>query len=157
ATALQSLAEVAAIAPLERRNVMLLNDQGNWETSVVGTTPAYLAVRGWHLAKGSCFSADDVEAATKVTGLGATTARQLFGDVDPVGQVVRVKNVPVTVVGVLGETGGPDDDTALVPLSTFQTKVGGASAGHVFGGVFVIRPRDGATSERIRALLRDRH
>ena len=158
ATALQGLAQVATIAPLERVRVTLATDQNIWTTSIVGTTPSYLDVRGWRVAKGAPFSADDMGAAAKVVVLGPSTAKQLFGDADPIGQSVRLKNVPMTVVGVLGETGSPDDDdTALVPLSTFQRKVGGSSYGHVFGGLFVILPRDGATSEPIRALLRDRH
>lgn len=158
ATALQGLVEVATIAPVERATVTLATARNVWATSVVGTTPTYLDVRGWHVAKGAPFSAGDMDAATKVVVLGPATARQLFGDADPVGRSIRLKDVSMTVVGVLGETGSPDDDdTALVPLSTFQRKVGGSSSGPVFGGLFVILPREGATSEPIRALLRDRH
>jgi putative ABC transport system permease protein len=155
ATALQGVAEVAAVAPLERTNAPLATEASTWNTSVVGTTPSYLDVRGWRVAKGAPFSQADLGQAAKVVVLGPTTARQLFGDADPVGQTVRLRTVSMTVVGVLGDTGEPDtDDTALVPLSTFQRKVAGDNR---FGGLFLILLHDGATSEPIRALLRVRH
>lgn len=155
AAALQGIPEVAALAPLERKTEFLTAADTAWNTNVVGTTPSYLDVRGWRLAKGVPLSQEDLDRAANVVILGKTTAASLFADSDPIGQTVRLKNVAITVVGVLAATGDPnDDDTAIVPLSTFQRKLAFDAR---FTGLFLVLLRDGATSEPIRSLLRDRH
>jgi putative ABC transport system permease protein len=155
ATALQGIAEVAALAPVERKTEFLTTTASSWNTDVVGTTPSYLEVRGWRLAKGVPLSQEDLDRAANVVILGPTTATNLFGGSDPIGQAVRLKSAAITVVGVLAATGDPNtDDTAIVPLSTFHRKVAGGAR---FTGRCLILLRDGATSDPIRSLLRDRH
>jgi putative ABC transport system permease protein len=103
----------------------------NWTTSVDGVNEEYLEVRDWPLAEGRNFTDTELRSAAKVTILGATTARELFGTAPVIGEQIRIMNVPFTVIGLLtvkGQTGfGTDqDDTALVPLSTARRRLFGA-------------------------------
>jgi putative ABC transport system permease protein len=124
--------DIAAVAPTSSSSESLTAGTQNWTTTVVGTTPDWLSVRGRTLASGSFFSAsDDVAAAADVV-LGSTTAEELFGFTDVVGQSVTIAGKPFTVVGVLapnGSTGSSNnDDTAVIPLSTAQQRVFGGSS-----------------------------
>jgi putative ABC transport system permease protein len=137
----------------------------NWSTIVNGTTPEVLDIRDWPLSSGRCFTQQDIDGATKVCLLGKTVVENLFGGIDPVGQVVRIKKVPFTVVGVLSSKGqstwGQDqDDTIFVPLTTAQKRLFGMQFP---GMVRVIAVQTtgpevmGAAEEQITDLLRQRH
>ncbi len=107
-----------------------MSDEQNWTTSVNGTTPEYFRIRNWKAVGGRLLVDRDVEASTKVVVLGQTVVDKLYGAVDPVGQTVRIKNIPFEVVGVLEKKGqspsGQDyDDCVFIPQSTFQTKIQG--------------------------------
>ncbi len=157
---------VRAAAAALRTNASVSSEDQNWTTSVTGTSPEYFQVRNWAAASGALFSAADVEGSAKVVLLGNTVVEKLYGaNYDPVGEFVRIKNVPFAVVGVLAAKGqsptGQDyDDAAFVPLSTYQSKIQGGLQKYIGGVVFV-----GATSSaeimraerQITALLRDRH
>jgi putative ABC transport system permease protein len=102
----------------------------NWSTIINGTTPEVLIIRDWPLASGRPFSLQDIDGATKVCLLGRTVADNLFGGIDPIGQIIRIKNVPFTVIGVLTPKGqstwGQDqDDVIFVPLTTAQKRLFG--------------------------------
>ncbi|MGD0917488.1 MAG: ABC transporter permease [Thermodesulfobacteriota bacterium] len=102
----------------------------NWSTVISGTTPEVLDIREWPLSSGRPFAQQDVDGATKVCLLGQTVVDNLFGGIDPIGQVIRIKNVPFTVIGVLASKGqstmGQDqDDTIIVPLTTAQKRLFG--------------------------------
>ncbi|OGP65394.1 MAG: multidrug ABC transporter substrate-binding protein [Deltaproteobacteria bacterium RBG_13_47_9] len=102
----------------------------NWSTVVNGSTPEIFEIRDWSLSSGRPFTQQDVDGAAKVCLLGRTVAENLFGGMDPIGQVVRIKKVPFTVIGVLNPKGqstwGQDqDDTAFVPISTAQKRLFG--------------------------------
>lgn len=102
----------------------------NWSTIIIGTTPEVLDIRGWPVAAGRPFAQQDVDGATKVCLLGNTVAENLFGGIDPVGQIVRIKKVPFTVVGLLTPKGqstwGQDqDDFIFVPLTIAQKQLFG--------------------------------
>jgi putative ABC transport system permease protein len=102
----------------------------NWSTGVYGVTPGILFVRDWPLAEGRIFTDQEVKNAAKVCVLGQTVLRNLFGGMDSLGQVIRIKKLPFTVIGVLSDKGqslmGQDqDDTILIPLSTAQRKIFG--------------------------------
>src|SRR5207247_3511193 len=93
-----------------------------------GVTADYFEARDWPVEVGRPVLQEDVDGATKVALLGQTTALNLFGDADPIGQIIRIKKVPFTVVGLLSRKGqsswGQDqDDVILIPLSTAKTKV----------------------------------
>jgi putative ABC transport system permease protein len=123
---------VAAISPEVRTGAQIMAGNNNWSTSIMGESPDYLAIRQWDLADGTMFTEADVRAAAKVCVLGKTTADKLFPDDDPVGKNIRIKNVPVKVLGVLRSKGvsmfGSDqDDTVLVPYTTAMKRFAGVN------------------------------
>ena len=144
-----------------------MNGNNNWATSIQGTTPDYLTIRNQPVAQGNPFTVDDVNSAAKVALLGWTVAQNLFGGADPVGQTIRIKNVPFLVDGVLSAkgqtpTGQDQDDLILVPISTAKRNVTGASqanAGAV-GSIMVQAAGPGAIDQaqsEVEELLRQRH
>ncbi len=113
---------IEAAAPTMRGGAQIVYGNLNWATSVQGVTPEYFTARDWQVVSGRPLTQEDVDGATKSVLLGQTVTFNLFGDSDPVGQVIRIKNVPFNVVGVLdrkGQTtyGQDQDDTVLIPLS----------------------------------------
>ena len=106
--------DVAAVAPIVSRGSQVVYGNQNWFTSVNGTSPEYLDVRSWDIAKGNMFTDDDVTAGTKVCVLGQTVVDNLFPDEEPVGAIIRIGNVPFTVVGVLTVKGSDQDDIILI-------------------------------------------
>jgi len=158
---------VAAVAPGVRGGAQVTFGNSNWATSIVGTTPDYLTIRQQSVALGSSFTSDDENSAAKVALLGQTVAQNLFGEADPTGQTIRIKNVPFTVDGVLSPkgqspTGQDQDDLVLVPLSTAKRNVVGASQANAgsIGSIMVQAVNAGAMDEaqrELEALLRQRH
>jgi putative ABC transport system permease protein len=133
--------DVQAVAPTTSSSQSLTAGTANWTTSVVGTTPSWLSVRSRTLSYGSFFTAaDNASAATNVV-LGSTTAEQLFGFDDVVGQTVTIAGKPFTVVGVLapnGSTGGSNnDDTAVIPLATAQQRVSGGTSRTTVSTIYI--------------------
>jgi putative ABC transport system permease protein len=155
------------VAPTVRGGAQLMFGNSNWATSIQGTTPDYLAIRDLSVANGRAFTDQDVESAAKVALLGPTVAKNLFGDGDPVGQVIRIKNAPFTVSGVLAAkgqspTGQDQDDVVIVPISTAKREVTGASRANArsVGSLMVQAASANLMDEaqiEIGALLRQRH
>jgi putative ABC transport system permease protein len=121
---------VLDVAPTFNGNAQVVFGNQNWSTGIVGSTPGILTVRDWSLSAGRTFTDQDVRNATKVCILGQTVVDSLFGGMDPVGQIIRIKKVPFTVLGVLVKKGQSDhgqdqDDTIIVPLTTAQKKIFG--------------------------------
>jgi putative ABC transport system permease protein len=139
----------------------------NWSTAVQGTTSDYLLIRDWDLAAGRFFTSEDVDGATKVVVLGETVKENLFGGSDPIGQIIRVKKVPFTVIGLLARKGqstwGQDqDDVILIPLSTAKKRVLGVSQANArFVGVIQVKVAApellSDVQGQILDLLRQRH
>ena len=160
------LSAVRYAVPYLRTTASVVSEDANWTTSVGGTGPDYFAIRNWPAAKGTLFTPSDVDASTKVIVLGQTVADQLFGPgVDPIGQQVRVLNVPFQVIGVLTPKGqssfGQDfDDVVLVPHTTYRAKIQGGLKNLLSGTIQVSATGPQTTTQaenQIRALLRDRH
>ena len=112
-------------APVHQGITQVVFGNQNWSTITFASTPEALLIRDWPVAKGRAFTQSDLEGAAKICLLGQTVVENLFGDIDPVGQVVRVRQFPFTVVGVLsvkGQTtwGQDQDDVVYVPLTTGQ-------------------------------------
>jgi putative ABC transport system permease protein len=133
ADAITGLDGVKAVAPVSMGSAQVIFGSNNWATSILGTTSDYLEVRSWHLADGNTFSESDMRSATRVALIGNTVVENLFGDIDPVGKTIRIRQAPFVVLGVLEAKGqsldGRDqDDTIIIPLTTAQRKV--------FGGQF---------------------
>jgi putative ABC transport system permease protein len=136
---------------------------GNWNTQIQGASQELAAIRSWPMQFGSFFSEDDVTAAHKVAVLGSVVRDQLFGvGADPTGEIVRIKNQPFQVIGVLTSKGqaamGQDqDDTVLLPYTTVQKKLMGVQ--HVTA--ITVSAENGVPldtmTEQISALLRTRH
>src|SRR5262249_4754360 len=157
---------VSSAAPqLQTRNQVVSEDQ-NWFTQIIGTSPDFFAIRNWKTSMGSPFAAAEYEGGAKVAVLGQTVVDNLFGPgQNPVGQAVRIKNVPFQVVGVLAKKGqspfGQDyDDTVIVPASTFAAKIQGGLQKYLSGQVLVSAVSSESTQsaeDQIRSLLRDRH
>jgi putative ABC transport system permease protein len=121
---------VSDVAPMLNGTAQVISGHLNWSTGVIGTTPSYLVVRNWDLSEGRSFTVQDVKSATKVCLLGQVVVDNLFGDQSPVGQTIRIMNVPFTVLGVLSPKGqdarGHDqDDAIIVPVTTAQKKLFG--------------------------------
>ncbi len=158
----------AMAAPALRGTAQLIWGNTNWSTVIFGVTPDYLEVRQWELNSGRAFDATDMAGATKVCMIGQTVARQLFGGADPLGQSIRVRRVPFTVIGVLEAKGqsmmGHDqDDLVLMPITTARKRVLGAAnpAKQRSVGTIWVKVAEGydmkAAEEQVRALLRQRH
>jgi putative ABC transport system permease protein len=159
--------DVEAASPTVRGGAQVVFGNNNWATQIQGVVPDYLRIRDYTLSEGRPFTDSDVDGATKVALLGQTVVDNLFGGVDPVGQVFRIKNVPFTVLGVLSPKGqsfgGQDqDDVILLPISTAKKKVlgeGQANARSV--GMIMVQARSdkamNAAQEEVTALLRQRH
>ena len=158
---------VQASAPSVRGTAQVVYGNLNWATVIQGVTPDYFEARDWPVTDGRAVNPEDVEGATKIALLGQTTALNLFGESEPLGQIIRIKKVPFTVVAVLSRKGqnswGQDqDDVILIPISTAKKKVLGVSKTNprAVGSISIkIRPdEDMAEAEnQIRALLRQRH
>jgi putative ABC transport system permease protein len=159
--------EVMVAAPSVYGTYQVVAGNTNWSTRAVGATNDYLTAREWPLLSGRGFDTADMAGSAKVMLIGQTVARELFGDEDPIDRVVRVKGVPITVIGVLARKGqnsqGEDqDDTLIVPISTFRNRLAGWLAGpqrRVY--VVSVKVNEGASlvsaEEGIRSLLRQRH
>ena len=127
--------DIARVAPVVTGSQSLTAGTTNWTTNVVGTTPDWLPVRARTLTQGRFFSAAELNDAAAVTVLGSTTATELFGGRDALGQSVTINGTAFTVIGLLNTAGSStttdDDDQALVPQTTYSSRV--ASSGNATG------------------------
>ncbi len=162
----REIPEVQVAAPASRTAAQVVAGNTNWSTSIMGTSNDYLEARDWPLAQGRLFEAAEMQGSAKVALIGQTVAAQLFGDADPLDQVIRVKKVPVTIVGVLEKKGqnsmGQDqDDLVVVPISTFRNRIQGGSAGKLKRiGSISVKVREGQSmkvaEDSIKELMRQR-
>jgi len=157
---------VRYVAPRLHATGQVVSDDRNWATLITGTTPEFFEIRNWPIRMGARITPEDVDAGAKTTVLGQTVAERLFGaSADPVGQIVRIQNVPFQVVGVAerkGQSpGGSDyDDVVYVPVSTFLAKIQGGLQTFIAGTIMVEVTSDEQTAAvqgRIANLLRNRH
>ena len=134
----------------------------NWFTRIYGESADYFDLRQWPLTSGASFTAQDVRSANKVCVIGRTTAAQIFGNDDPVGQILRIKNVPFIITGVLSAKGlstqGTDqDDVVVMPYTSAMKRVAGGNTLRNIN-VQIARSQDlSAAQQQIIALLRQRH
>ena len=157
---------VADAVPLVGTAAQVMAEGQNWNTSVQGTGAPFFAMRGWEIGRGAFFTDEDVARGAKVAVIGQTVVENLFGPwSDPVGQILRVQNVPFEIVGVTADKGpspfGSDqDDVVFLPVTTFRARVQGGLNQFIDGNVLVAAAPGVATAElevRIEALLRERH
>ena len=163
--AVREAANVRNVAPLMQTRAQLGAEGQNWNSSAQGTTSEYFTIRNWPVVNGSLFGPDEEASGAKVAVLGKTVVDNLFGPyVDPVGQVVRINNVPFEVIGVLkskGQSafGSDNDDVIIVPSSTYGAKLSGGLQKFIQGQVYVgtLPDRTSEAETEIRELIRRRH
>ncbi len=158
---------VLAAGPGMRGTAQVVHGNLNWSTVVFGVTPEWLVAREWRIARGRMLDDNDLRSGAKVALVGQTVADMLFGGTDPTGQVIRVKNVPFEVVGLLAAkgqsfSGNDQDDIVLLPISTARSRVlGGGPGRQRTVGHISVKMADGVdmtqAEARVRQLLRQRH
>ena len=152
-------------APVLEETAQIVYGNANWSTSVTGTDNSNFLIKDWNLDYGRLFSEADVKNAGKVTILGQTVVKELFGDVDPIGKTIRIKGFPFQVIGVLERRGqssnGMDqDDAVFIPITTAQKKVMGIKFPDQVKFIMLQAVDSQSTytaQEDIRLLLRQRH
>jgi putative ABC transport system permease protein len=153
---------VARAAWQVRSGGQVIYGNQNWSTAVIGTTEDYFAIRDWVIGSGAAFTDSDVRNGAKVAVIGATVAENLFGDADPVGEVIRIKDLPFRVVGVLQKKGGSamgqdQDDLVVLPGTTVQRKFLNTTS----IGIIMVSARSAEAInpaiQEVSSLLRQRH
>ncbi|MCK6449539.1 MAG: ABC transporter permease [Alphaproteobacteria bacterium] len=163
----REIGAVQLAIPVVRGTAQIVAAGLNWSTTVHGTSDTFLEARDWTLSGGRNFTPEEMSGAAKVALIGETVAINLFPEGGAVGQEIRIKNVPFTVIGQLARKGqnmaGQDqDDTILIPLMTAKRRVLGTSQANARAvGSMLVKIRDGEdmkeAEEQIRGLLRQRH
>ena len=163
----QQVRHTAAVTPVVQLRSQVISPHDNWQTSVVGASPAYTYIRSWDLQAGSFFSDTDVAMSAKVAVLGTTVAANLFpGQADVVGETIEIRNVPFRVIGVLvshghNQMGMDQDDSIVVPYSALLQRLSTSRNGpNVVGALLVSIDEEKNITQAIAdvgALLRVRH
>ncbi len=149
-------------APSLQSKQQIVYGNQNWNTSVTGTTPNYFDIRSWPVVKGSVFSDEEVDLAANVCVIGATVAKILFVDEDPIGKTMRIGNLPFRVDGVLvskgqSSVGQDQDDVIFAPYTTVQRKIQGITWLQTINASAVSQEASLAAVAPISSLLRERH
>jgi len=153
---------IATAAPGTTATAQVVFGNDNWNTRITGTEPQFFDIKVWTFQEGSPFSEADVESANNVAVIGETVRKNLFGATDPLGQTIRVNNLPFKVVGVLdlkgtSPMGDDQDDTIVMPVTTVQKKMNGQTWLRWIMVSAVSREASYAAQKQITAVLRDRH
>jgi putative ABC transport system permease protein len=156
------IALIKAVSPNVDDHVQVIYGNQNWFTAYRGVSPEFFDIKRWYVDLGSAFSSEDVERAADVCVIGATIREQLFGVEDPIGKVIRVKNLPCKVIGVLHAKGlsmsGQDqDDTIIMPYTTAQKKMKGNAWLDDILCSAVSQDSVKLAGQEAAAILRDRH
>ncbi|MCA0423082.1 MAG: ABC transporter permease [Proteobacteria bacterium] len=164
---IRQVPSVQVAAPVVRGGVQIVAGASNWSTAAMGVTSGYFEAREWPVETGRDFSTDESTRGGQVALLGQTVARNLFGSDNPVGESIRVRNVPFEVIGVMdkkGQTvfGSDQDDVIFLPLMTARQRVIGTNRAKTRSvNQITVKVREGenlALAEaEIRSLLRQRH
>ena len=154
--------DVVALSPEVSTPAQAIANGRNWSTSIVGESPDYLIIRDWKLAAGRMFTEREVRAAARIALIGSETATELFGPLDPLGQTVRIKNIPFVITGVLmskgaGMGGQNQDDRIIVPYTTVMKRLTGDRYLRSVNVQIGSAERMEAAQQQITSLLRQRH
>jgi putative ABC transport system permease protein len=158
----QDCPAVAYESPSVRATGQLVAGELNWGTSITGVSVDYPLIRSWNVAKGDFFTDADVRAGAKVCVLGQTVVDNLFPNGEAVGQVVRIKNVPFKVVGVLEKKGGnmmgqDQDDTVVAPYTTVMKRLSGKTRIDMIQISAASASQVQEAMQQVEAYLRQRH
>ena len=158
----RELPSVAFVSPVLRRQDQVVAGNLNWGTWAQGVAPEFQQIRDWQVAEGRFLHEGDMDSAAKVAVIGQTVARQLFGNDDALDAVIRIRNIPFRVVGILGAKGqtgqGTDqDDTIMIPYTTMQKRLMRITWVQSIVVKAVSAERVEEAEEQITLLLRQRH
>ena len=158
----REVSDVVAVSPEDSTTAQAIANGRNWSTTIAGESPEYLEIRDWNLTAGSMFTAHDVRAAAKVAVVGSETAHELFGPLNPVGQTVRIKNMPFIIIGLLeskgtGMGGMNQDDRIIIPYTTAMRLLTGDKYLRSISVQISSSDRMDAAEQQITSLLRQRH
>lgn len=153
---------VAYVSPYSRTAAQVVQGDLNWGTGIQGVGVQWPSIRSWAVERGAFFDDSDVRTGARVCLLGSTVVNALFGNEDPVGQTVRIKNVPFRVVGVLETRGGSlmgqdQDDVVVAPYTTVMRLLKGATKIDIFLASAISPGAVDQAQKEIEALLRQRH
>jgi len=153
---------IKAVSPIVRTGGQVIGGTGNWSTQVQGVATNFLEIREWPLASGEFFTDKDIVSRAKVAVLGQTVATQLFPNEDPIGQQIRIRNVPFKVIGVLSSKGqssfGTDmDDIIMAPATTVLDRlVGGIYITYIQASAISTNQID-AAQDQLKTIMREAH
>ena len=158
----REVTDVVAVSPEDSTTAQAIANGRNWSTTVAGESPDYLKIRDWKLASGSMFTDREVRSAAKVAVIGSKTANELFGPLNPVGQSVRLQNIPFVIIGLLeskgaGMGGQNQDDRILIPYTTAMKRVTGDKYLRSVNVEIASADRMEVAAQQITSLLRQRH
>lgn len=153
---------IKAVTPIVRTGGQIIGGIGNWFTSVYGVSPDYLEIREWPLSEGEFFTQRDVIARAKVCVIGQTIVKNLFPDEDPIGQLIRIKNVPFRIIGVLSTKGqsamGTDsDDIILAPSTTVLNRLVGGRYINFIQASAISLSQINAAQKELETIMREAH
>ena len=154
--------EVQVAAPTSRTTGQLVWGNSNWGSTIIGVNNEFLEARDWPLQSGRMFDAAELAGSAKVAWVGATVVRELLGDQDAVDQVIRVRGIPITVIGVLSPKGqnsmGQDqDDVVMIPIGTLRNRIWGGDATSRLKrvGAISVKVRDGQDMKEVESSIQD--
>jgi putative ABC transport system permease protein len=153
---------IKSVSPNVDGSVQVIYGNQNWFTRYRGVSPEYFDIKRWFVAQGAVFSQDDVESSADVCVIGRTVRNQLFGAEDPIGKVIRVKNLPCKIVATLepkglAVSGQDEDDLVVLPYTTVQKKIKGITWLDDILCSAVTPEAVKIAGQQAAALLRDRH
>jgi putative ABC transport system permease protein len=161
--AISELAEhIMYVSPYVKSGAQVIGGSGNWNTSIIGVSTQYLSIKDWEISSGTFFTERDISYKKKVAVIGQTIMEELFDGVDPIGQRIRIRNIPFTVIGILAEKGesgmGQDqDDVILSPSTTVLYRLkGGDKIDMIYISSNSMNEMD-AAKEEVEEILRREH
>jgi putative ABC transport system permease protein len=154
--------EVIAASPEVRSQRVIVHGNRNWRSRVYGQSADYLQIRQWPLESGRMYDEEDIDRAALVAVVGQTIVEELFEGADPIGETIRVRGLPLTVIGVLAPKGmslmgSVQDDIVLVPYTTAFQRISGRSHAMVINVQVYDAASMGIAQQKITDLLRERH
>ncbi len=158
----EEIPEVIAASPEVRSQRVVVYGNQNWHTRIYGQSADYLQIRQWPIESGEMFTDEDVERASLVAVVGQTIVEELFEGADPIGETIRVRGLPLTIIGVLERKGmslmgSVQDDIVIVPYTTAFQRISGRSHAMVINIQVYDQQSMEIAQQKITDLLRERH
>lgn len=154
---------IAAISPGFLKGARAVYGNRSWSTQVAGAASNYTQIREWDIVRGSFYTQADVRSKSKVAVIGQTVHKELFGDQDPIGEVIRIKRIPFKIIGVLGEKGkrpdgNDEDDVIFIPITTAMRRIKGGKERY-FALIMSATEKEKMSyaTEEVRGILRQQH